>query len=54
MSKFKKMKFNYLSADDRPLFGPYNAVHATAKDKQRQRRNQKIELKRMMYSYYEE
>lgn len=50
----KKVKYNYLTADERPLFGPHNAVQKTAKDKQRERRNQKLQLRDMMYSYHEE
>lgn len=46
----KDIKMHYLSAAERPLFGAYNAVHATAKDKARSRRAQKLELKRMMYN----
>lgn len=45
----KKTKMHCLSADERPMFGPYNSVHATKKDKIRTRRAQKLELKRMMY-----
>ena len=48
----KAIKMHYLSAEERPLFGPYNSVHATAKDKARSRRAQKLELKRMMYDNF--
>lgn len=48
MAKKKKKKGKPLSAAERPLFAPWNAVHETAKDKERKRSFQKKKLKQEM------
>lgn len=47
----KKTKMHRLSAEERPLFGGYNSVHATAKDKANKRQNRKLETKKARADY---
>ena len=46
MKKKKKVKFNRLSADQRPLFPVMHKVQTNEKDKERNRSYQKRKLKK--------
>lgn len=47
----KKKKDGYLTAEQRPLFAPWNAVHETTKDKQNKRAYKKKQLRKELGEY---